>query len=133
MPRLCCLPPDGSIVSSSPFMPLRKSSGAHPSSNDVRPHISGVSPIAAIPGGDFQIRGEGLSGGNGPSAGNRPDIRFGKTPAQIVVGSDSYVVVRVPPGSSNGELSLGADPETSVTWPCHVGVRIAEGLHPVSN
>ncbi len=36
-------------------------------------------------------------------------------------------------GPANGELSLGAEPEASITWPCHVGVRIAEGLHPVSN
>ncbi len=70
--------------------------------------------------------------GNG-AAGNRTNVRFGKTPAQIVVGSDSYVVVRVPAASSSSEISLGADPENSVTWPCHVGVRIAEGLHPVSN
>ena len=50
-----------------------------------------------------------------------------------MVGSDAYVVARVPAGPSNGELSVGADPENSVTWPCHVGVRIADGLHPVSN
>ncbi len=42
-------------------------------------------------------------------------------------------MARVPAGPSNGELSLGADLENSVTWPCHVGVRIADGVHPVSN
>src|SRR5580658_2061808 len=113
-------------------MPLRKSPGAHPSSNnpsssDGRPQISEVSPTAAIPGGHFQIRGAGLA------AGDRPSVRFGRTPAQIVVGSDAYVVARVPAGPSNGELSVGLEPEHSVTWPCHVGVRIADGLHPVSN
>jgi sugar lactone lactonase YvrE len=111
-------------------MPLRKSSA---SANDVRPHISGVSPAAAIPGGDFQIRGEGLAAGKGLAAGDRPRVRFGRTPAQIVVGSDGYIVARVPPGPSNGELSVGGDLENSVTWPCHVGVRIADGVHPVSN
>jgi sugar lactone lactonase YvrE len=112
-------------------MPLRKSPGARSSENDpvndVRPHISGVSPAAAIPGGDFQIRGVGLTGAE------RAYVRFGSTPAHIVVGSEAYVVARVPAGPANGELSLGAEPEASVTWPCHVGVRIAEGLHPVSN
>src|SRR5580692_520213 len=111
-------------------MPLRKSSA---SANDVRPHISGVSPAAAIPGGDFQIRGEGLAAGKGLAAGDRPRVRFGRTPAQIVVGSDGYIVARVPAGPSNGELSVGGDLENSVTWPCHVGVRIADGVHPVSN
>jgi len=130
-------------------MPFRKSSGARSSGNDPsanvgRPHIDSVVPAAAIPGGDFQIRGEGLAtvpsltgeegtAGNGSAAPVRPRVRFGKTPGQIVVGSDSYVVVRVPAGVSNGELSVGAEPESSATWPCHVGVRIAEGLHPVSN
>src|SRR5277367_387658 len=131
MPRLCWQPPDGSIVSSFFSMAFRKSSTAHPSgnptANDVRPHISGISPVAAIPGGDVQIRGVGLAGGD------RPSVRFGKTPAQIVVGSDTYVVARVPAGPSNGELSLGLEPENSATWPCQVGVRIADGLHPVSN
>src|ERR1700723_2741727 len=107
-------------------MPLRKSSGTRssgndPSASDIRPHISAVSPAAAIPGGDFQIRGEGLAAGNSLAAGERPSVRFGKTPGQIVVGSDSYVVVRVPAGPSGGELSVGADPDNSVTWPCHVG------------
>ncbi len=71
-------------------MPLRKSSGTRSSENDpvndVRPHISGVSPAAAIPGGDFQIRGAGLTGAE------RAYVRFGTTPAHIVVGSEAYVV-----------------------------------------
>ncbi|HEY1754008.1 MAG TPA: IPT/TIG domain-containing protein [Bryobacteraceae bacterium] len=114
-------------------MPLRKSSGAHSSASNGHPHISGVFPAAAIPGGDFQIRGEALSPRDALGGAERPRVRFGKTPAQIVVGSDDYVVARVPAGAVNGELSVGADPENSVTWPCQVGVRIAEGLHPVSN
>jgi sugar lactone lactonase YvrE len=137
-------------------MALRKSTGEHPSGNnpsgnDIRPQISKVFPAAAIPGGDFQIRGKGLApanglaaregtvagedmaGGESLAAFGRPRVRFGKTAAHIVVGSDSYVVARVPAGPSMGELSLGEGPENSVTWPCHIGVRIAEGLHPVSN
>ncbi len=62
-----------------------------------------------------------------------PTFASARRRAHIVVGSDAYVIARVPAGSLNGELSLGAEPETSLTWPCHVGVKIAEGLHPVSN
>jgi sugar lactone lactonase YvrE len=106
-------------------MAFRKAPSTRSPSNETRPHISAVSPEAAIPGGDFQIRGAGLANGG------RPHIQFGKTRAQIVVGSDDFVIVRVPPGAGNGEMFVGA--EAAVAWPCHVGVQIASGLHPVSN
>ena len=53
--RLCCSPLDGSIFISGSHMALRKNS-------ESRPQISEVSPAAAIPGGEFQIRGKGLAG-----------------------------------------------------------------------
>lgn len=90
-----------------------------------RPEILEVFPAAAIPGGEFQIRGKGLAGAE------RPEIRFGDTTAPIVIGSDSYVVVRVPEGVSGGEMFLG--PNGGVSWNCQVGVQIADGVHPVSN
>ena len=108
-------------------MAFRKSPSPRASAHESRPHISAVSPVAAIPGGDFQIRGAGLANGD------RPHIRFGKTPAHIVVGSDGFVIARVPAGASSGEMLLGADPEAAVAWPCRVGMQIATGVHPVSN
>ncbi len=108
-------------------MAFRKSPSTRSTANDSRPHISGVSPAAAIPGGDFQIHGSSLANGG------RPHVHFGKTRAQIVVGSDAFVIARVPIGAALGEMSVGADPESAVSWPCRVGVQIATGLHPVSN
>jgi len=108
-------------------MAFRKSPSTRSPANDSRPHISGVSPAAAIPGGDFQIRGSGLANGG------RPHIQFGRTRAHIVIGSDDFVIARVPPGASNGEMFLGPDAEGAVSWPCRVGVQIATGVHPVSN
>ncbi len=108
-------------------MAFRKSPSTRASANESRPHISTVSPAAAIPGGDFQIRGSGLSNGG------RPHVQFGRTRAHIVVGSDEYVIVRVPPGAAHGEMVVGSEPEASVGWPCRVGVQIASGVHPVSN
>jgi sugar lactone lactonase YvrE len=108
-------------------MALRKTS-------DPRPQISEVSPAAAIPGGEFQIRGKGLTGAD------RTHVRFGQAPAPIVVSSDSYVIARVPEGATGGELLLSPDNGTSeqsaahtATWNCQIGVQIADNVHPVSN
>ena len=92
---------------------------------ESRPQISDVSPPAAIPGGEFHIRGKGLAGAE------RPTARFGELAAPIVIGSDSLVIVRVPEGVSRGELVLGKDEDTA--WTCDIGIQIADGMHPVSN
>jgi len=92
---------------------------------ESRPQISEVSPPAAIPGGEFRIRGKGLVGAD------RPTARFGELSAPVVIGSDSLVIVRVPEGVSRGELVLGKDEDTA--WTCDIGIQIAEGMHPVSN
>ena len=82
------------------------------------PRIDQVTPMAAIPGGEFQIRGKDLKG----SAIN-PDIRFGEVVAPVIVGSDSMVIARVPEGASIGELSVGGSP-----WTCEIGIQIADSL-----
>ena len=61
-----------------------------------------VTPEAAIPGGEFQIRGAGLA------RTERPHVTIGDVEAPIVIGSDSYVIVRVPEGASAGELVVAA-------------------------
>ena len=99
-------------------MALRKNS-------ESRPQISEVSPPAAIPGGEFRIRGKGLAGAE------RTTARFGELAAPVVIGSDSLVIVRVPEGVSRGQLVLGQDEDAA--WTCDIGIQIAEGLHPVSN
>src|SRR5208283_1154052 len=63
-----------------------------------RPQIAQVTPRAAIAGGEFQIRGKGLAAGP-----DRPRVTIGDAPAQVTVGSDSFVVVKVPEGAA-GDL-----------------------------
>jgi sugar lactone lactonase YvrE len=96
-------------------MAPRKSSG-------LRAEISEVTPAAAIPGGEFQIRGKGLTNEE------RPRARFGDVTAPVVFGSESLVIVKVPEGVSRGELVLG-----EAVWRCDIGVQIADGVHPVAN
>jgi hypothetical protein len=92
-----------------------------------RPQISAVTPKAAIPGGEFQIRGSGLA------QRERPHVTIGDVAAPIVVGSDSYVVVRVPEGAAAGDLVLETGDQASRAWACDIGIQIADNLYPVGN
>jgi sugar lactone lactonase YvrE len=94
---------------------------------DARPQILDVSPAAAIPGGEFRIRGKNFSGAE------RPQVRFGELSAPLIIGSDSYLIVRVPEGVAEGEVIVGQDHQTSAPRACGVGIQIGEGLHPVAN
>jgi sugar lactone lactonase YvrE len=101
-------------------MALRKSS-------DSKPQISQVSPPAAIAGGELQIRGKGFV------KSERPRVRIGDVAAPIIIGSDSFIIARVPEGATAGELIIENGEQASESWACDVGVLIADGLHPVAN
>jgi sugar lactone lactonase YvrE len=53
--------------------------------------------------------------------------------APVVIGSDSFVVVRVPEGASAGEVVVGNGALKSEVWSCDIGIQIADNLHPVAN
>lgn len=95
--------------------------------SDNQPLISEVTPQAAIPGGEFQIRGKALA------KAKRPQVKIGDVAAPIVIGSDSFVIARVPEGASVGELVVGNGEQTSAAWFCDIGIPIADSLHPVAN
>jgi hypothetical protein len=95
---------------------------------DNRPQITEIAPTAAIPGGELQIRGRGL--GREP----RPRVAIGDVDAPIVIGSDSYMVVRVPEGASAGELVVSPSEHLhSNSWSCDIGIQIVDNVHPVAN
>lgn len=95
--------------------------------NKMKPQIQGVAPAAAIPGGEFQIRGRSLAGEQ------RPRVLFGDAPAPIIVGSESYIVARVPETDAQSPLVVENDQQRSLPWVCEVGVQVADSLHPVAN
>jgi len=101
-------------------MPLRKSS-------DSRPQISQVSPGAAIAGGELQIRGKGFA------KSERPRVTIGDVNAPVIIGSDTYVIARVPEGATAGDLVVESGPASSESWACDIGIPIADSLHPVAN
>src|SRR5438094_620055 len=101
-------------------MGLRKDSNG-------RPDIIQVSPVAAIAGGEFQIRGKGFTRPGWPR------VTIGDVAAPLTVGSDSFVIAKVPEGASSGELVITSGDRSSQTWACDIGIPIADSLHPVAN
>ncbi len=101
-------------------MALRKSS-------DPKPQISQVSPHAAIAGGELVIRGKGFA------KAERPRVTIGEVGAPVVIGSDSFIIARVPEGATAGEVVIENGDSTSESWACDIGVPIADSLHPVAN
>lgn len=91
------------------------------------PEIASVSPVAAIVGGEFQVRGDGLF------PGEKPQVCFGDVSAPIIVGSQHYLMVRVPENATVGELVVNAGQEDAVRFSCGIGIQIADSLHPVGN
>jgi sugar lactone lactonase YvrE len=94
---------------------------------DTRPQIAQVTPEAAITGGEFQIFGKGFA------KSERPRVLIGDVSAPIIVGSDSFVIARVPEGASAGELIIESGKQASQAWMCDIGLQIADNLHPVSS
>jgi sugar lactone lactonase YvrE len=101
-------------------MPLRKAP-------DTRPQISRVTPPAAIAGGELQIRGKGFA------KSDRPLVTVGEVGAPVIIGSDSFVIARVPEGATAGEVVVKSGQQASDSWACDIGVLVAENLHPVAN
>ena len=76
---------------------------------------------------NFRFRGEGLrevTGRGSPSA---------KSRRPSIIGSDSFLIVRVPEGVSEGELVVQNGDMASQAWTCDIGIQIADSLHPVAN
>jgi len=97
----------------------------------VKPQISEVQPEAAISGGELFIRGEHLTGPGMTE--NRPEVRIGDNQAQVLIGSSSLVIVKVPEGASAGEVVLSRGDAATPIYTCDIGIQIAEGLHPVTS
>jgi sugar lactone lactonase YvrE len=93
------------------------------------PHIERVAPSAAIPGGEMTIHGRGFV----TRAQARPVVRFGEAEASLALASDSRLVARVPDGASGGAVRVATTGQESPPHPVHIGLQIADNLHPVAN
>ena len=94
-----------------------------------QPHIDSIEPAYAMPGGEVRLLGSGLA----PQNMQRPHVQFGDTSASVVVGSDRFVVFRVPQEVPSSNVSVQANGLTSNERMVRVAMPIAENLHPVAN
>jgi sugar lactone lactonase YvrE len=93
------------------------------------PHIERVAPAAAIPGGEITIHGRGfVSRGQA-----RPVVRFGEAEASLALASENRLVARVPEGAGGGMVRVATNGYESQPHPVHIGIQIADNLHPVAN
>ena len=99
------------------------------SSKNGQPRLDSVSPRAALPGGEVRFRGAGLL----PEGLIRPVVQFGKTPASVVIGSDGFVVARVPEGAVSGPAVVVTNGHLSNPMEVRIASPIADELHPVAN
>jgi len=94
---------------------------------DKSPSIRMLSPEAAIPGGEIRIHGKGFS------TGAHPRVLLGEVNAPLIVGSDSYIVARVPEDAVENVVKIESGSLSSTEWACEIGIPIGDNLHPVAN
>ena len=91
------------------------------------PSIQTLSPEAAIPGGEIRIHGKGFA------TGSHPRVLLGDISAPLIVGSDSYIVARIPEDVIDNVVRVESGDLSSSDWTCEIGIPIGDNLHPVAN
>ena len=93
------------------------------------PRIERVAPAAAIPGGEISIHGSGFVS----RAQSRPVVHFGDAEAGLALCSENRIIARVPEGANGGIVRVANAGQESPPHPVHIGLQIADNLHPVAN
>lgn len=103
----------------------------HPNRSDA-PHLSRLRPLAALPGGSFEISGNHLLPvRDGVAA--LPVPFLGTAEASIELLRPGRVQVRVPDGAIASDLTLRYGAQASNGLHANVAMPMAEDLHMVSN
>jgi len=93
------------------------------------PRIDRIQPDAGIPGGDITIVGSGFV----PRPNTRPRVRFGETDATLLLSAETHLIARIPDGAAGGIVRVETSRAESQPFAFHLGVQIADNLHPVTN
>jgi sugar lactone lactonase YvrE len=102
----------------------------HPNRPEA-PRLDRLHPLAALPGGSFEIFGTHLIG-IGPTP-ELPEAYFGEMEGAVDLLRPNRVQVRVPEGAIASDLSLRYTQGDSNSLQANVAVPVAEELHMISN
>ncbi len=97
------------------------------------PHLLGLQPRAALPGGSLEITGTHLIAKSGGHAPQLPIALLGEAEAAVELLRSNRMQVRVPEGAIASDLTLRYGRETSNALRANIAVSMAEDLHMVSN
>jgi hypothetical protein len=106
------------------------------------PRIDAVSPSAALPGGDVELRGANLGGvavsrdQTRPWGGvewRRPVAMLGDLAAPVLLSRADRMVLRVPDEAESGRLRVLQNGAQSNAVDVQVGTLLATGIHAVGN
>lgn len=93
------------------------------------PHLTGLSPDAALPGGQIHLLGDRL----GPLAAQLPTATLGDHPAAVTLSRAHQATLHIPEGVISGDIVVERGGHASNPLPLRVAVPMAENLHPVDN
>jgi hypothetical protein len=94
------------------------------------PKLVSLSPAAALPGGEVELRGSGLQATGGAML---PQVSVGDVPVYLALSRPGRAVIRIPDGAISGDVVLSRNGGLSNGLELRVAVPMAENLHPVAN
>jgi sugar lactone lactonase YvrE len=108
----------------------------------MTPRIDAVSPVAALPGGEVEVRGSNLgavavaqavAGRPGGPEWRRPVAMLGDLAAPVLLSRGGRMVLRVPEEAESGRLRILQNGAQSNAVELRVATLLATGTHTVSN
>jgi sugar lactone lactonase YvrE len=93
------------------------------------PQINSVSPAAALPGGDVELRGSHL----GPRSLTSPSVTVDGVRAHLLMSRSERLAFRVPAGAAGGHVEVQNTEGSGTFSPLHIARELSDGLHPVTS
>lgn len=95
----------------------------------LEPHIDDISPAAALPLGEVELKGAQL----GPDGFGPPAVLVDGLPARILMSRPTRMEIAVPAEAATGLIEVRNPAGVSNTVPLRVARELSDGLHPVTS
>jgi hypothetical protein len=95
----------------------------------LEPRIDDVTPAAAMPLGEVELRGVQL----GPDGSGPPAVLVDGLPARVLMCRSNSLSIAVPDGASTGMIEVRNPSGVSNGIPLRIARQLSDGLHPVTS